>query len=853
MGSTFEAPGPVRRAAWLVLEVVLAVNLAAPSRAAQGRDELKRGKTNYSRVQVRLNSDWRFKRQAAPGAAVEAEFIGAEKPGYDDSSWATVNLPHTWDQSEIPFPGPGHFRGLGWYRRKLEAPREWESRRVWLEFKGAFQIAELWVNGRYVGRHVGGFTGFEFDLTDYLKREASNLLAVRVNDVLDPDVAPANETNVTDYGGLYRSVTLLVTDSLRIATNAVRLTPQREGGRLVLRIATSVENDSGTQRSFRLQTLLVDDNGQPLAAPATTAGTVDPHQRESLPQQIDAPPGLHFWSPDSPHLYRVISTLLDQDRAVDEADTTFGVRFMDYDPAQGFTLNGEPINLHGVNRRQDYGFLGDAVPEAVGRRDIRLIKTMGANFMRTSHYPQDPAVLDECDRQGILVWEEIPNIKIQIYPPAPDNTEPVYTQRFRRGLMANLKQQMREMIDRDYNHPSIIIWGLGDDLSTYHFPEDFVELSSAAHSLDPTRWTAARSPHVTDITDATSEPQLVREHQRHPERRYIWNEWGSFASERGLEGAPYYLRLPADPLADVSLGDGDAALFIEGYLMQWNALPWLGTGKWCMFDTGELNAERTRSLWDWPFPDGRVTFRWPFDDYLGVADMWRLPKAGYYLLQSQWTEKPMLHIAGHWTWPGQEEQKRDVRVYSNCDTVELILNGRSLGVRNPLTTEQVWNDFRNKIAMYKSPDEFNQELLPGASLRHPPFVWKDVPYEPGTLAAVGRQGGVTVREEVRTAGKPARIFLHSEKDSMRADDEDVCFLEADVVDTEGVVVPDARPWIQFSVEGPGRLLGGTAEIDAISGVAAINVQSTGPAGEIRVTATAEGLAPGAVRLQAVKK
>jgi len=855
MGSTFEAPGRVRRAAWLVLEVVLAVNLAAPSRAAQRRDELKRGKIyyRYSRVQVRLNSEWRFKRQAAPGTAVEAEFIGAEKPEYDDSSWATVHLPHTWDQSEIPFPGPGHFRGLGWYRRKLEAPREWESRRVWLEFKGVFQIAEVWVNGRYVGRHVGGFTGFEFDLTDYLKWEASNLLAVRVNDVLDPDVAPANETNVTVYGGIYRSVALLITSPLRIATNGVRVRPERSGDGVSIQVSTAVENDGNSPGSFRLETLIVDAADQPVATLRTQTGGVEPHRREVVGQEADVLLHLRLWSPDSPYLYRLISTLHDGDRPADRAETSFGVRFMDYDPAKGFTLNGEPINLHGVNRRQDYGFLGDAVPEAVGRRDIRLIKTMGANFMRTSHYPQDPAVLDECDRLGVLVWEEIPNIKIQIYPPAPDNTEPVYTQRFRRGLMANLKQQMREMIERDTNHPSIIIWGLGDDLSTYHFPEDFVELSSAAHSLDPTRWTAGRSPHVTDVTDATSEPQLVREHQGHPERRYIWNEWGSFASERGLEGAPYYSRLPADPLSDVSLGDSDAAQLLEGYLMQWNALPWLGTAKWCMFDTGELNATRTRSLWDWPYPDGRVTFRWPFDDYLGVADMWRLPKNSYYLLQSQWTDKPMLHIAGHWTWPGQEGRKRRVRVYSNCDTVELFLNGRSLGHRRPATAGQIWEDFRRSIGPYQSPDEFNQQPLPGAALRHPPFIWDDVPYEAGTLTAIGRQGNVTVQDEARTAGKAARISLKAEKDTLIADEEDVSFIEADVVDAEGVIVPDARPWIQFSVDGPGRLLGGATEIDAIAGVAAINVQSTGRSGEVRVAASAEGLASGAVRLQGVKK
>ncbi|PYV14024.1 MAG: hypothetical protein DMG21_19465, partial [Acidobacteria bacterium] len=466
-----------------------------------------------------------------------------------------------------------------------------------------------------------------------------------------------------------------------------------------------------------------------------------------------------------------VSTLYDGGRAVDRIVTPFGIRFMGYDPKTGYTLNGKPIVLHGVNRRQDYGFLGDAVPEAVGVKDIRLIKDMGANFLRTAHYPQDPAVLDACDRLGILVWEEIPNIKIHLYPPATDNTEPVYTARFPRPLMENLKQQLGEMIRRDSNHPSIIIWGLGDDLSRYRYPEDFAELSNAAHQLDPTRWTAARSPHVTDVTDATSEPNLVEAHRRHPERKYIWNEWGSFASQRGTEGQPYFRGLPADPLADVSLPDSDAALLMEGYLMQWNALRWLGTAEWCMFDTGETNSMRTQTLWE--RPNGRVAFRWPFDDYLGVADMWRLPKNGYFLLQSQWTEKPMVHIVGHWdggrTAPsdgGQSEHRRSdlrtVRVYSNCDTVELFLNGRSLGVRRPETAEAEWQDFEEDISRYKSPDDFNRKPLPGAALKHAPFVWRDVPYEPGTLVARAKKNGETVANQIQTPGAPVRIVLKAD-------------------------------------------------------------------------------------------
>jgi len=811
------------------------------------------GHSQGSRLELSLNTDWRFKRQADPGAATEAEFLGAERPGYDDSGWTKITLPHTWDATwECPFPTSRHFRGVGWYRRRFEVRPEWRGRRVSVGFKGVFQIAEVWVNGRRAGRHVGGFTGLEFDVTDFLEWDAPNLLAVRVDDVLDPAVAPANETNVVVYGGIYRSVWLRLTDPLHVAANGTWVTSEGNAGAPVVRVRTWIDNRGATAAAAKLKTRIVDDHDRTVAA-LEAAATVAPGERKVFDQKTGVLANPRLWAPDSPNLYRAVSVVSDGERAADRYVTTFGIRFLSVDPASGFVLNGKPINLHGVDRRQDYGFLGDAVPEAVGERDIQLIKSMGANFMRTAHYPQDPAVLEECDRLGIVTWEEIPNIKIHIYPAVEDNVGSVYTERFPRLLVENLKQQMREMIERDRNHPAIVIWGLSDDLSRYHYPEDFVELSEAAHALDPTRWTAGRAPHVTDIMDATGSYDfekdrfdLLREHREHPEKGYVWNEWGAFQSERGLEGAPYHH--PGGGEDSFSLGDSLAAQLLEGNLMQWNALPWLATAKWCMFDTGEMNATATRSVWDWPFPDGKVTFRWPFDDYLGVSDMWRLPKNGFFFLQSQWTETPMVHIVGHWTWPGEAGRKRQIRVYSNCDTVELLLNGRSLGVHQPITNERVWREFRQASDQIKYREQFSQERLPGAGLKHPPFVWDDVPYEDGTLEAIARQGTTNVRDELRTAGKPVRLRVRAEKERLDIEREDVSFVEADVVDASGAIVPDARPWVRFEVSGPGRLLGGATEIDAITGVVAINVQTTGRAGEIVVTATAPKLEAGSVHI-----
>ena len=790
------------------------------------------------------NEGWSFRRQISPGSATEAEFVGAQQPGYEDSGWQQVSLPHSWDATaDNPFATTGHFHGVGWYRKRFEVAASWRGHRVLVHFNGVFQTTDAWVNGHHIGQHVGGYTSFVFDVTDSLEFGNLNLLAVRVDDVITPFIAPAEERNVATYGGIYRSVWLEVVDPLHVRYNGTWVTLEGDERAPVVRIRTWLVNQGQSSRAVRLESKLVDAAGRTVAM-LDASTDIAPNGEKSFDRKTGAISDPQLWSPESPYLYRLVTTVWDGDRALDRFVTRFGIRFMRHDPANGFTLNGMPINLHGVNRRQDYAFMGDAVPEAVGVRDVRLMKEMGVNFFRTSHYPQDTAVLDACDEMGILVWEEVPNIAIHIYPPPEDGTEPVYTTRFPWPLIENLKQQLKEMVERDRNRPSIIIWGFGDDLSEYQFPEDFADLSDYTHSLDPGRWTAGRVPYVTDIMDATTYEDLWGEHEKHPEKMYIWNEWGAVPCERDREGPAL---LSHDRLQAVS--DSVMALIQEGFLMQWNAMPWLGTAKWCMFDCGETNGTVSRSLWT-P-PDDKLTLRWPFNDYLGISDMWRLPKNAYFLFQSQWTETPVMHIVGHWTWPGQEGKPRQIRVYSNCDAVELLLNGRSLGVHRPASQERVWSDFQGVADKYSElrDDQFTHRLLPGAHLTHPPFIWDDVNYQPGTLVARGRRRGATFQHELRTAGQSRNILLRAEKPALKANGMDVSFIEAQVVDENATVVPTARPWISFTLQGPGRLLGGTTTIDAITGRSAINVQSTKVPGEIVLEAASAGLGAGTVHIR----
>jgi beta-galactosidase len=793
------------------------------------------------------NEGWSFKRQVSPGSATEPEFVGAQHAGFDDSTWQQIPLPHSWDATaDNPFATTGHFHGVGWYRKRFEVPESWRGRRVVVHFNGVFQTSDAWVNGHHAGQHVGGYTSFVFDVTESLDFGKTNMLAVKVDDVISPFIAPAEERNVATYGGIYRSVWLEVVDPLHVRYNGTWVTLEGDEGAPVVRIRTWLVNQGRSSRAVRLESKVADAAGN-TKAKLDVGVQIEPNEEKFFDQKTDAITDPQLWSPDSPYLYHLVATLWESDQALDRFVTRFGIRFMRHNAGNGLTLNGKPINLHGVNRRQDYAFMGDAVPEAVGVRDVRLMKEMGVNFFRTSHYPQDTAVLDACDEMGILVWEEVPNIAIHIYPPPEDGMEPVYTTRFPWPLMENLKQQLKEMVERDRNRPSVIIWGFADDLSEYQFPEDFAELSDYTHSIDANRWTAGRAPHVTDITDATTYEDLWSAHEKNPEKLYIWNEWGAIPCERDREGRAL---LSHGRIQAVS--DSVMALIQEGFLMQWNAMPWLGTAKWCMFDCGETNGTVSRSLWT-P-PDDKLTLRWPFNDYLGVSDMWRLPKNAYFLFQSQWTETPVVHIVGHWTWPEQEGKPRQIRVYSNCDTVELLANGRSLGVHQPVSQERVWADFQAVAEKYTElrDDQFNRRLLPGAHLTHPPFIWDDVSYQPGTLVARGSKGGARFQDELRTAGESRKILLKAEKQSLAADGMDVSFIEAAVVDKDGTVVPSARPWINFAVQGPGRLLGGATTIDAITGRAAINVQSVSRPGEIVVEATSIGLGTGTVHIRTVQ-
>lgn len=797
------------------------------------------------RETLSLNTDWRFQRQTVPGSGIEWEFRDAWKLDFDDSHWSSIFIPHSWDQTaHSPWVATNHWRGIGWYRKEFTAPESANGHKVFLEFEGAFQVTKVWLNGKKVGEHTGGFTGFAIDITGVLSPGKKNVLVVSVDSTNDPDIPPGDESNVSAYGGLYRDVWLHITSPTYIPDDGISLTtPEVNAQQSRVRVVTEVANSEASPCEVRIVSSVLSKDGK-VVAEGEESKRAAARQTVAFDQSNLLVSNPALWHPDHPNLYILRSRVYRDGRLADEVSTRFGIRVMGYAAGKGYTINGEFINLHGVNRRQDYGYLGDAVPDAISRHDMEIIKDLGANLVRTSHYVQDKSVIEAADELGIVVWEEIPNIKIYDYSPTASRNQ---DSRYTRKYIDNCLAAIAEMIRRDKNHPSIAIWGIGDDLTGYPYIEDLQELNDRIHELDPVRWTAGRVyPLITDVHDPTNGAyfnyrQLARQH---PDWKWLWNEWGAYVNERGVDIDPSEGSGGRTDTGNVDAYRPDtlpseitAAIFQESSWIKFETMPWMASTKWVMFDPGSPGTNRTRGIFYFYGPPDKRPWgtRFTGGDYRGFSDLWRIPKASYWFIKAQWTEQPFVYIVGHWTWPGTEGKSRTVRIYSTCDEVELFLDGKSLGKRQPATTEELMAEWRKYGLL-----ERRTKLPPGAKLRHAPFIWRDVPYQPGVLKAAGTKSGKQYFDERVTAGAPYQIILQPDRDRITAGGRDAVRIVATIADEHGVMVPSANPWITFQAAGPGDLLG-TPVLDAVWGMAAINIQSRAEAGELIVTASSHGI------------
>lgn len=618
------------------------------------------------RHSISLNQDWKF---------IKQDVSNAFRRTYNDDEWETVSIPHCWNRSDVydmrnVYDGydvyHAYYRGIGWYRKEFFLDASLKGKKIFLQFEAANQIAEVWVNGDYLGKHVGGYTGFSFDITDFVNfGRRKNLLAVRVDNSYNYDIPP-HTADFVIYGGIYRDVRILANRQLFIQEPFISF-PEVSDSSAKARIQTTVINDTKNTVEVTLLTNVVSRESE-IEASIQSTQVIDlgsRHQFDQITPEIDSP---NLWSPDNPNLYSIYSTIYVDGRPVDEVETPIGIRWYAFDADEGFFLNGKPLKLRGVNKHQDRLGFGNAVPDSLLVKDIEIIKNMGANFIRLAHYPHDPSVLDACDRLGLLMWEEIPLVNS------------VGGERFNK----NTQQMMREMIRRDRNHPSVILWGITNESAMGFANKEQVpkiigllkDLHSMAHQEDPSRLTVQAHNHfkdiaIADITDVIGrnryfgwyeggfsdfEKALDEEHQAHPGWKTIVSEYGT-GSKRGHH--------VDNPIA-FDFSEEYQLNFHEHYLKAINKRSWLAGGAvWNAFDFGSFVKR------------GNV----PRINQKGLCDMSRRPKDVYYFYQSQWSNEPMVYIVSHTrkSYQGPLGGSRKIRVYSNGDTVELFLNGNSLG------------------------------------------------------------------------------------------------------------------------------------------------------------------------------
>jgi beta-galactosidase len=750
---------------------------------------------------------------------------GGDDAACDDSGWRRLDLPHDWS-IELPFhadspagTGGGFLDGgVGWYRKTFTAPADWRGKRVFVGFDGAYMNSRVWLNGTLLGERPYGYISFEYELTPHLRLGARNTLSVRLDN---------NQPNSRWYSGsgIYRNVWLTVLDPLHADYCGLSVTTPAAGtDSATVRIRLRVRNQSAAARSASIRVRIFDPDGKRVAAQTSAGGDIRAEECRDYDLEVTvANPRL--WSVNSPNRYSVRVEVLSGGAVTDTYQATFGIRTFAMDPDEGFSLNGVRMKLNGVCLHHDLGALGAAVNRRATERQLQIMMATGCNAVRTSHNPPEPELLDLCDRLGLLVideafdtWKESKNA----------NDYNLYFDRWARI-------DIQAMVRRDRNHPCIVMYSIGNEIhdvvSEEGVPraqrliewvrqEDTTRLMT--HGSNFNEWGTAVAGLLDTVGYNYHTHLYDLHHAQYPRWRMYASETSSSVRSRGVYKPPTGERLP--PGADFQCSSydntvADWGLSAEESYKQVNTRKFIaGEFLWSGFDyLGE------------PTPYG-----WPAkSSYFGIVDTCGFPKDIYYFYQSRWTDRPMVHLLPHWNW--SEGETVAVWAYTNCEEVELFLNNLSLGVRR---------------------------FEPNGPLH---LEWK-VPFRPGTLRAEARRGGsVAARDEVRTAGAPVAVRLSTDRSELSASNEDLAFVTADIIDSEGVICPAVDNRVNFSVTGPGMIAGvdngdpvchesykGTGR-SAFHGKCLAIVRSTGRPGKITIAAAADGLAAGLISLQAVNR
>jgi len=781
------------------------------------------------RQHLLMDLNWKF---------IQSDVKGAEASGFNDTDWRILNLPHDWSiegefKQDAITKGPGGYlpTGIGWYRKYFTLSSVGKDQQFRIEFDGVYMNSDVWINGQHLGKHPYGYTSFYYDLTPFIKK-GENLIAVRVDNSIQPN------SRWYSGSGIYRHVWLDMTGPVHIAQWGTYITtPEVDSSSAIIKVRTSIENNQRVNKNIVLRSVVKDGSGKEtgtIETPVTLklSGTTDIEQiiRVTSPS---------LWSVDNPSLYTLHSSVLEGTRPIDNFTSTFGIRKTEFDKDKGFLLNGKHLKLNGVCLHHDAGCLGSAVPEQAWERRLQILKEMGCNAIRTSHNPPAPEFLDLCDKMGFLVMDEAFDEWVE----AKGQVQYGYHKYFAECSQSDLVS----MIHRDRNHPSVVIWSAGNEV-----PDQVVEngtetlrkLIETIHREDPTRPVTQANDRIA-AGDGPAKLSFLE----------LLDIVGYNYVDRWFERRELYYSIDRHDHPDwkmigtenVSIG-GLRGQYSIGTEPSGNRPYRSGNYRTSMIEAEEL--WKFTSVYDYVIGD----FMWTGIDYLGeagwpnkssssgVIDLCGFPKDGYYFYQSQWTKKPMVHLLPHWNWAGHEGQIISVIAYTNCDSVELFLNGKSYGTKTYVFPQQ---GHAKSWMGYARPF-----VAPTTSDLH--LSW-DVPYEPGTLKVIGKKDGKIVSEEVHTTSAPAAIRLSADRTDLNADNREIVNVKAEIVDKDGWVVPDANNLIEFKVEGEGILIGTdngnpmdktqmkSKQRNAFNGLALAVIQSTEKSGNIRITAISANL------------
>lgn len=787
-----------------------------------------------------FNESWRF---------LKGDARDAEQSSFDDSAWRELDLPHDWaiegpfDSQYDPKQGGLPFYGVGWYRKHFKAPSNWQQKYVAIEFDGAMSNSEVWLNGVKLGGRPYGYIGFRFEISRYLHNEEDNVLAVKLS--------PEDLSSRWYPGaGIYRNVWLIVTGPVHVAHWGTYVTtPEVSDSNATVAVQTRVENSGTSAASVVVETTILDDRGKKIAANESPVVTVPAAGIETVTASLTAPHPQR-WDLDHPYLYEAVTTVKVYGNMLDRYATPFGIRTIEFDAAKGFLLNGRHVKLQGVCNHHDLGALGAAVNRRATERQLQIMKSMGVNAIRTSHNPPSPELLEFCDRLGLVVMDEafdmwhIPKVKNG------------YSKYFDEWWKTDLRDQIR----RDRNHPSVIMWSIGNEIPEQKSKDGWQlakALADLTHEEDRTRpVTSAENDardaiknHFADQLDLKGfnyKPNLYEEVLRdHPQWIVYGSETASTVSSRGVYHLPMEQKYAKTPDLQVTSYDIMAppwATIPDPEFAAQQKLPnVLGEFVWTGFDyLGEPTPYGDRA--DWPSRSS----------YFGIVDLCGFPKDRFYLYKSVWTSEPVVHILPHWNWSGHEGEKIPVMVYSNAEEVELFLNAKSLG-RKKLGVDTV------ELPTNKASSE---------SLRYVSkyrLMW-EVAYQGGALKAVAYKNGKQIAtDEVRTAGPATKIALAADRARIQSDGDDLAFVTVRIQDRDGNFCPLADNLVRFKLDGPGKIAavdnGNAASVEpfqadyrkAFNGMALAIVRSArAHAGRIRLTTTSDGLQSADVTIQSAR-